>query len=443
MNRQRIGKPSCRTCYHTELIGAIGKLLPHRGLPLQIEDGRVRWTPRLLATCAILMSWLPGRALKDSFMAAREALVAMYDSRRRPGDSCEGFLAALAKSSKEMLATVVLTLQNKTQDLAGNQWRWEGWVVMGVDGSRVECPMTKANELAMGCAGKDKTTPQLFLTTLFHVGTGLPWCWKRGGGKESERNHLRQMIGQLPPRTLLLADAGFTGYELLRSLKQAGHDFIVRVGHNVTLLRKLGYCVQENKGIVYLWPLGFRDQKPLVLRLVKVRQDRKRMCLLTNVLDGERLSDGQIYELYKLRWGVEVLFRSFKQTMEHREMRCGSPDHAKIELDWAMVGLWMLGLISQEAIGRRRRLERKWSVAKSLRIVRGAIRRVRQPRAKGGLRHQLRDALQDNYVRNRPKKARHWPHKKREQPPGIPIVRMATNSEVKAAQRVSLLRLTG
>jgi hypothetical protein len=388
------------------------------------------------------MAWVPALAVKDSFMAAREALVAMYWTRRRPGKSCEGFLAALASRSELMLAKVVLSLQLQTCRFAGSLWRWEGWVVMGVDGSRVECPMTRINELVLGCAGKDKTTPRLFLTTLFHVGTGLPWYWKRGGGKESERNHLREMIAQLPRRTLLLADAGFTGYELLRSLKEAGHDFIVRVGHNVRLLTKLGYCVQEKAGIVYLWPLGFRDQKPLVLRLVTVRRGSKKMCLLTNVLDAQRLGDARIVELYKLRWGVEVLFRSFKQTMEHRQMRCDGPDHARIELDWAMVGLWMLGLISQQAIGMRR-LERKWSVAKSLRVVRQAIRRVKQPRSGGGLRRQLRDAVQDNYVRNRPKKARHWPHKKREQPPGLPIVRMATKSEVKAAHQVRLLKLTG
>ena len=41
------------------------------------------------------------------------------------------------------------------------------WAVFGVDGSRVECPRTKANEAAFGSAGRRKTGPQQFLTTLF------------------------------------------------------------------------------------------------------------------------------------------------------------------------------------------------------------------------------------------------------------------------------------
>lgn len=185
MSRQRNGKKSCRPCYHTELLQAIGKLLPHRGLPLQVDDGRVRWTPRLLATCAILMSWLPGRAMLDSFQAAHDAVVAMYSSRRRPGGSCQGFLAALAKQSRKMLVTVVLSLQRATCRVAADQWRWNGngWVLLAADGSRVECPMTQANEEGLGCAGKNKTTPQLFVTVLYHVATGVPWRWRRGGGR--------------------------------------------------------------------------------------------------------------------------------------------------------------------------------------------------------------------------------------------------------------------
>jgi IS4 transposase len=35
------------------------------------------------------------------------------------------------------------------------------------------------------------------------------------------------------------------------------------------------------------------------------------MCLITNVLSTKRLSDRQIAQIYKARWGVEVFFRFF------------------------------------------------------------------------------------------------------------------------------------
>jgi hypothetical protein len=441
---QRIGKSRRRVFYCQELLAAIGRWLPHRGLPLQVQDGRVRWTPRLLVTAAILFAWLPGMAAKDIFATARNAVVAMYSSRRRPGRGCQGFFEAMARISDSLLATVQAALRAGMEQLAGSSWRFLDWVVLGVDGTRVECPMTRANEQAFGCAGKKKTTPQLALTLLFHVATGLPWTWMRGGGKQSERKHLRKLIACLPRRTLLLADAGFTGYVLLRRLLCGGHDFIVRVGRNVTLLRKLGFDVEAKAdNVVYLWPQSHRRCRPLMLRLVTIGRGRKQVCLLTSMLDESVLQDSQIARLYRLRWGIEVLYRSFKRTMEHHKMRSDSPAHALVELDWALIGLWMLGMMSLEATPPSRRAARRWSVAGTLRVVRQAVQQPCHQRHGGPLRKKLRAAVIDSYHRLRAKKARHWPHKKTEKPPGQPNIRTATRKEMQAAQAFEPLRATG
>ena len=58
---------------------------------------------------------------------------------------------------------------------SGAAWTVEGRLVFAVDGARIACPMTAANEQAFGCGGKKKTAPQQYIVTLFPVGTGLPW----------------------------------------------------------------------------------------------------------------------------------------------------------------------------------------------------------------------------------------------------------------------------
>src|SRR5438477_89961 len=83
---------------------------------------------------------------------------------------------------------------------------------------RVACPRTAANEKALKCAGKKKTGPPLFVTTLLHMGTGVPWDFRIGPGTASERRHLEAMPPDLPPRSLVVADAGFTGYEFYRRI---------------------------------------------------------------------------------------------------------------------------------------------------------------------------------------------------------------------------------
>ena len=234
----------------------------------------------------------------------------------------------------------------------------------------------------------------------------------------------------------MLMDAGFPGYVLLRSMLALGHDFIVRVGNNVHLLRGLGWEYELKGSIVYLWPEHRRRRPPLRLRLVEVKAKGKIIHLLTSVLGTAALKDEEVAFLYRLRWGVEGMYRTFKRTLEHHKMRSDTPWRAKVELDWYMVGLWMLGLMTLEAIGPRRRLELRWSAAGAISCVRGAIRNARRPRHNGGLRWQLRNAVQDSYVRRGPKRARNYPRKKTEIPPGPPRIRMATRAEVKAAQAV-------
>jgi hypothetical protein len=56
----------------------------------------------------------------------------------------------------------------------------------------------------------------------------------------------------------------------------------------------------------------------------------------------------------------------------------------------------------------------------------------------GGLRWKLRRSVKDAYVRRRPKAARYCPHKKREQPPGVPKIRTATRKEIRMAQALHL-----
>jgi len=436
MVRRRNGRKATPGSYQKDLRTAMKKYLPRRGLPLQVEDGRVRWTPRLVVVMAILMAWDGARILKDRFENAWDCVAAMYATRRRPGGTYEGFVHALWSASVELLEIVVAALRAGIKQVAGPYWEHWGWVLMGVDGSRVECPMTEANEKAFGCGGKKKTTPQQFITTLFHVLTGLPWGWRRGGARSSERAHLREMLHLLPENVMLLADAGFTGYDLLRTLMREAKSFIVRVGSNVRLLKKLGYAAREFDGVVYLWPQDKQNQEPLILRLVVVHDGRKAIYLLTNVLDKSVLSDRRVGQMYRLRWGIEVMYRSLKETMQHRKMASDSPRNAEMELDWAMVGLWMLGLMALEAQRKSGRAPSCWSVAEALRVVRRAIRKPKARHRKGGVMRQLRDAVKDTYQRHSSKNARHWPHKKKEKPPGAPKTRTASRSEVRKAKEL-------
>lgn len=426
--------------YTGQLRASMGRLLPATGLPL--IDGRA-WSDRVLVTCAALVACVAaGPTLAARFDAARAAVVAMYPSRRRPGATYAGFIAALSARGAALLALLVPHLRGRTRALAeaGGHWLIEGWCVFAGDGSKLDCPMTTANERGLGCASRAKGGPQALLTTLAHLGTGLPWAWRVCGARGDERGQLRQMLEDLPAaRSLLTIDAGFAGFDLLKTILACGHQFVIRVGANVRLIERLGFACEARGDVVYLWPLDAQrgGRTPLVLRLVTVLDGRnRRVALLTSVTDPALLSDAGVAAVYRRRWGIELLYRALKQTMGRGKLLSTSPGHALVEAEWTMLGVWVLGLTLRaerpEGIAPQRQ-----SIARALRAVRDAAA-GRRPLGRRSLALALSaDAAQDDYERLRPKAARHWPHRKNPDPPGEPKARTATEAEVLLAQEIT------
>jgi len=155
MSRRQNNGPSAAESYKLELRDAMSRFLPHQGLPLLTDDGRVRWTSRLLAMVAMLMAWTPSLTLLDRFALARAAVVDIYRTRRRPGGSTEGFFKALiGPGAAAVLAALCAHWRTCVRDVAGAYWKVEGWSLFGVDGSKFNCPRTAANEEGFGVSGK-------------------------------------------------------------------------------------------------------------------------------------------------------------------------------------------------------------------------------------------------------------------------------------------------
>jgi len=342
---------------------------------------------------------------------------------------------ALVAHNVALVRVAVARLRRRLLELADRHRTRQGFFAVAVDGTKIDAPRTKSNEAGLGIAGKAGTHPQMLLTTLWHMGTGLPWAWRVGRADASERDHLRSMLPELPAGALVVADALFIGFDLLSRMDRRGLRFLVRVGANVRLLRRLG-CVQENRDTVYLWPnAAQRRQPPLVLRLIRLRTERGAdVYLLTNVLDQTEFSEADATVLYRLRWGVEVFYRSLKQTLERRKMRSASAARALIELHWTMVGLMLLGLMGVRHLIQVGRDPLALSVACALRAVRRSAAATTGRVGRLALRTALGQAVKDAYERMHTKGSRCWPHKKKNRTCGSPQVVAATRTQRQAAE---------
>lgn len=432
-----------RARYRGSLRHAMTRVLPTDALRLLPADGRTRWTSVLLALCAIVMTWSGAATLKDRFQAARRCLLRWYPGRRRPGAGYEGFIAALRRCSARLIKQVARHYRTHVRRLAEarGRWRVDGWVAFGADSAKHDAPMTAANEARLGCAGKARSWPQVLLTTVFHLGSGLPWSFLRGRARSSGRRHLAGLIKTLPGDALLPADestlAGFTGYDFWRTVIDSGRSFLIRVGSNVRLIEGLGVRARlKGDGIVWVWPARRQAERrpPPALRLIALAGARNRtMYLLTSVPEAERLGDAAASGLYGLRWGVEVMYRTLKQTPARRKLLSDSPRNARVELSWAMIGLWTLMLIKAE---RCAALPAGQGFAAVLRV----LRRAMDGAAAFDVAAALGQLEADAYMRSGAKKSRHWPHKRRTKPPGRPKARNATDSELALAAELQPLR---
>jgi hypothetical protein len=458
--------------HHQDLKQALDWLLPSAGLPDLAFREDCSWTPRGLIFTAILWAWSDEKSLTQRFFHARKVVIAMGILTRIPAATYQALLKMLTTWTVVLAMTLVDAFRQRMQSDLGTRFEVCGFQVFGVDGSRLELPRTESNEArfspakarppsrskakakaksrrqprrrARSQASRDRrardkkvNSPQMWLTTMFHVGTGLPWDWRLGPSDSSERDHLRQMIEALPAGALVTADAGFVGYETWKAILDSGRHLLIRVGANVRLLKKLGY-VQEKKGLVYLWPdrEAKRKRPPLVLRLVVARGDRHPVYLVTSVLDEETLSDAQVVEIYALRWGIELFYRHFKQTFERRKLRSHSADNAELEATWSLLGLWAMMLHAQVILKEKGVPPKRISVAGVLLGYRKSLREYKSAADPGeSLVEMVGKAVIDSYERAN-KRSRDYPRKKQEQAAGAPKVRNATKAQIDAAKEI-------
>ena len=435
--------------------------------------GNSKWLPKYLVCLALLWAWTESKNVTDAFPQALKCYESMF--HRFVPTTYQGFMNALGKWTAPLMNVLWPILHERMEEIGGTFWRTNEWVAIAFDGSRSTAPRSIANEHAF-CAknfGKGKTAkyrkkkskgmrrkkneknkphpqePQVWITMLWHVGLRLPWMWRLGPSNSSERAHVMEMLCNaiFPLNTLFCGDAGFVGYPLWSTIVDQGHHFLVRVGANVSLLKETAEYELGKNGMVLCWPKGMQSkQRPLRLRLVKVRIGKTTMYLLTSVLDPQQLTVKQMIGFYKMRWGIEVEFRGLKQTLDRSKLRCRNDQRLLAELNWSIMAMGVVELFAlKEQLTKRGKhsdknpttAPEKRSLANATRAFRYCMRHNNEvPETGKDLPTLLREAITDSYERKRPKSARYRPPNPDKKPLGKPKVRKITAKEKKKLRDV-------
>lgn len=397
-----------------------------------------RWDLHPLLYILVLTTYCCGDSLPEKFEAARAFYVVCCPKRKRPGSSCGGFTKAVAKLPMPVLRSLAAAIRNRVEVVFGDRWQVGGFIPFGCDGTRQACPRTAELERRLGTCGKQGSAPSIWNTSIVHLRLGFPWCWWWGiGAKASERRHLIDMLPLLPALAMIVADAGYVGYDLVAALQCAEVSFLIRMSSHATFYTEQDVPLTEfREGIVYYWPKTMQDQgKPPVRgRLIRVHSQRHKLdvWLFTNVEDPQRFPAETAALFYRWRWENEGFFRTYKRTLKKVTLTSRTVRLVHREAEASMIATQLL--LCQGALAMPTPPKGSLPVMCSPRGVLLEVRRdimaVRTSRRP--FSERIARAQRERKVRTSAKQKREWPRRKPHTAPHPPLLlRLTVEQKIK------------
>ncbi|MCR4412808.1 MAG: transposase [Thermoguttaceae bacterium] len=393
-----------------------------------------RWDLHPLLWILLLTTYCCGDSLPEKFEAARAFYVVCCPKRKRPGKSFAGFEKAIAKLPMPFLRALAAGLRGRFQVVFGARWKVGNFIPFGCDGTRQNCPRTEELERRLGSGGKEGSSPTIWNTSIVHLTLGIPFCWRWGkGSKPSERSHLLWMLRWLPRAALMVADAGYVGYEVVAAMRTQV-AFLLRMSSNATFYRETDEPLDQfREGIVYYWPKKQQREgkPPLRGRLLRIRSVRHKtdVWLFTNVEDARELSLETAALCYRWRWENEGFFRTYKRTLKKATLMGRTLAQVHREAEASMIATQLLlgqGALAMRAVGTNG-LPVMCSPRRVLLEARRDISARKEPTKP--FADRITRAERERRVRTSAKEKRQWPRRKPHTAPHPPILLKLTDEQ--------------
>lgn len=264
-----------------------------------------------------------------------------------------------------MATTLGALIGNRLESAAPVAWRWQGRCVKLFDGTTVSMPDTPSNQKVYPQSREQKPGlgfPIARIGALIGLASGavltyqVVACEGKGTG---EQTVLGSLLDQLKTDDVVLADALLATWWIIEGTKRRGADVVMaQHGKRITdFLRGEQLGKQDH---VVQWPRPPKPKSmsadayaayPEYITMREVEVDGR--VLVTTLLDPTWVTSSALGKLYKLRWNIEVDFRTIKATLDMDVLRCKSA--AMIEKEIAVY------LLAYNLV--------RWSMAKAALLV--------------------------------------------------------------------------
>ncbi|MGW7056094.1 IS4 family transposase [Streptomyces sp. NPDC054887] len=223
---------------------------------------------------------------------------------------------------------------------------WRGMRVAAVDGFLLDVPENDTTRAAFGgqvdSAGRPVGFPQARVVTLTETGTHATidariGSFKGGGGEPALATEMAGSAAGM----LVIMDRAFPGVALWKAYMQAGAHLLIRA--RTFLAAKPREVLTDGTYLTRMNLAGQRRSHPggVTVRVIDYQVDGgETIRLLTDLLDPEAWSAGELAALYHERWEVESAYRQLKTFQRGRAevLRSVSPELVRQEI-WAHLTL--------------------------------------------------------------------------------------------------------
>jgi hypothetical protein len=216
------------------------------------------------------------------------------------------------------------------------------WHLVSLDGSTLELPDEPEHREVFGkqpCKVGVTAFPALRFLSLVENGTHVLFGSRLGPYAISENTLAEEVLPNLKPGMLCLADRGFFGFHLWKLGKETGADLVWRTRKSQTLPRE---NVLEDGSFLSRIYESQAEQKQqrngMVVRVVEyelvgVPDAEPIYRLVTTILDPAEAPAKELAGLYHERWEIETAFDELKTHLRGRQitLRSKTADLAKQE----------------------------------------------------------------------------------------------------------------
>ncbi|WP_051450435.1 transposase [Actinospica robiniae] len=221
--------------------------------------------------------------------------------------------------------------------------RWRGLRTVAIDGTGLQVADREAVTARYAERGSARATgyPLLRLVLLVETGTRAVIGAVFGPECEGEQVYAARLLDRLGAGMLLLMDAAFDGWQLLRDVQATQAHYLVRSG-----ARRCPTIQSRLPDRSYLARLGGGR---LAVRVIEAwvtvtLQDgsvrREQWRLITDLLDRRRYPAGDLLALYHDRWQAETAYANLKtRLIDGRVLRSGRPQEIEQEL-WGVLTVY-------------------------------------------------------------------------------------------------------